>query len=132
MKYNELLEMTIENWNGKPFEAYVTDYPLNDFNPDASTTKITGWNKDRWIDDISKLLHRIEELEAKQPKWISVKDRLPPNDYAFVVACDSKGENDITGVWYDCDTNRWDNGVYSFPFETFTHWMPLPEAPRSK
>ena len=53
MKYNELKEMTIENWNGKPFEAYVTDYPLNDFNPDAPTNKITGWNKDRWIDEVS-------------------------------------------------------------------------------
>ena len=72
----------------------------------------------------------IKELEAKQPKWISVKDRLPPNDYAFVVACDSKGENDSEVVYYDCDTNRWDNGEYSFPFEVFTHWMPLPEAPK--
>ena len=73
---------------------------------------------------------KIKELEAKQPKWISVKERLPPNDYVFVVACDSKGENDSEVVYYDCDTNRWDNGEYSFPFETFTHWMSLPEAPK--
>ena len=87
------------------------------------------YNKDETDAVMDAMEAKIRELEANQPKWISVKDRLPPNDYAFVVACDSKGENDITGVWYDCDNNRWDNCVYSFTFEMFTHWMQLPEAP---
>ena len=151
MKYNELLEMMIENWNGKPFEAFVTDNPLNDFNPDAPTNKITGWNKDGWIDEDGIFWTKVypvewnanrvnkskrmtnRELEAKQPKWISVKDMLPFCNGRYLVYI--KGHQGIgceqqvlyfNGHYFGTE----DNLDIEDMFTEVTHWMSLPEAPK--
>lgn len=49
----------------------------------------------------------IQQIEAQQPCWISVKDRLPTkNDVCVLCHCDTTG--------------------------AVTHWMPLPEPPKEE
>lgn len=56
---------------------------------------------------IQQLEDHIRDLTKMVPRWISVKDRLPPEDDNRVICyCDA------TGV--------------------FTHWMPLPEPPEDE
>lgn len=63
-------------------------------------------------------------------KWISVEDELP--DMGFPVLMWGCDENPITGYrtntesgarWYEYGSDEWMVGV--------THWMPLPEPPKS-
>lgn len=72
----------------------------------------------------------IERLEAAQPRWISVKERLPPPETKiYLIASHSPdGEQIIkTSIW-DWDeigeTGDWIN------WNVVTHWMPLPEPPK--
>ena len=56
---------------------------------------------------IRQLENQIADLGKKVPKWISVKDRLPPkNDVCVLCHCDTTG--------------------------AVTHWMPLPEPPKEE
>ena len=69
---------------------------------------------------------KIKELEAKQPKWISVKDRLPLNDETMLI-CDAKnGLFALVGR----DHNEVLTQLDDRPTVVATHWMPLPEAPK--
>ena len=98
--------------------------------------------------------HTITLIEARNPimaehavgaknEWISVKDRLPDKDGAYLVL-DEDGEVFATnfdsciddpserfGNWseqYDNATWGW-TGSEWFPNDRITHWMPLPEPP---
>lgn len=56
---------------------------------------------------IQQLENQIADIGKKVPKWISVKDRLPPkNDVCVLCHCDTTG--------------------------AVTHWMPLPEPPEEE
>lgn len=68
------------------------------------------------------LMDEIAYLRSKQPKWISVKDRLPDSgsdvlafaeDHCIYTAL-------FDGIW-------WLSG--DAPSYKVTHWMPLPEPP---
>ena len=48
---------------------------------------------------------KVAQLEAAQPRWISVKDRMPEPEQKYVA--------------------RWFNGI-------ITHWMPLPEVQKEE
>ena len=78
-------------------------------------------------------------------EWISVKDRLPENNTPVLVCFDNRydfgGGNDLTigvydalgvqvkkGEWYD--EGSW-NADYGYDEIAVTHWMPLPEKPKS-
>jgi len=62
-------------------------------------------------------------------KWISVKDRLPEDEFVLVCAC--MGEKPlIISAW--CN-NTGDKPTWSLVdpvADAITHWMPLPEAPQ--
>ena len=80
------------------------------------------------IDNLNKKVEeyqkRIAELEASQPKWISVKDRLPKD-------CTDVLTNTLVGCYvgyYDNDVGLW----YETGPTEVTHWMPLPEPPTEK
>lgn len=63
------------------------------------------------------------EKEAKKPKWISVKDRLPENmEFVFVSNADCKSVNRGFAVFRD--------GEWHSPIDNISHWMPLPEPPK--
>lgn len=62
-------------------------------------------------------------LEAREEKWISVKNRLPEKQQRVIVRCKTVG---TTVGWIMFDgwvTDLGDGG------DTVTHWMPLPEPP---
>ena len=70
---------------------------------------------------IRELTEKVAQLEAAQPRWISVDDILPDKG-SEVLLCDKGGVIGVgyyTGTWYSCNT----------PYR-ITHWMPLPEAPK--
>lgn len=71
-----------------------------------------------------------EIIELCEPKWISVKDRLPEYDLMVLVSCSIYGrylssytqiDNSGFGQWSD---HEWNNGALP-P----THWQYLPEPP---
>ena len=75
----------------------------------------------------------IQQLEAKVPKWISVKEHLPEQEQRVLFY--AKGNEAVyiglylyTGlhgaVWFTTTTSssKRNGGTY-----TATHWMPLPE-----
>jgi hypothetical protein len=61
-------------------------------------------------------------------KWISVKDRLPPNDLDVLAYRDSDGW--IVACYY----NHYGAFMLDFDQEAYliSHWMPLPEPPKNK
>lgn len=65
----------------------------------------------------------IEHLEAKIPKWISVKERLPEHLVDVLVHV---GEIVDIG-FYDERCNAWE--CYSYRRGDVTHWMPILELP---
>lgn len=89
---------------------------------------------------------RLEELEAKLPRWIPVTERLPEKDGSYLVSRKHKSgfrtqdvikfaQNgdlidpyDLHGeknVWY-----YYDSEYGHIPARNVTHWMPLPEPPK--
>jgi len=63
-------------------------------------------------------------------KWISVDDRLPEEDYRYLVTGTTQ---DITKpfiliAWFTPHIGEWELIMQPFA-EAVTHWMPLPEAP---
>jgi hypothetical protein len=84
--------------------------------------------------DVSKKVDHIPHAEKKVDEWISVKDRLPEITVRIskgVLILDQYGEisvkpfemlNDqIVVDWGEAGTRS---------LSEFTHWMPLPEAPK--
>ena len=80
----------------------------------------------------------IQQLEAAQPKWISVEERLPDVCDLVLVIANGKPEEHIElcdavliasywgdGGWIADGFDGWDNLKVS-------HWMPLPEPPRKE
>lgn len=47
MKYKELREMTAKEWDGKPFDAYVSDYDDANVGNPLITTKVSGYIADK-------------------------------------------------------------------------------------
>ena len=99
------------------------------------------------VDALSIAQHLIDHGVTVQ-EWISVKDRLPEKDGAYLVTTNSfgdrqsvklrwfakDGENvdayDLAGqkdVWYLYDIEC---GYVSI--KTVTHWMPLPQPPKKE
>lgn len=79
----------------------------------------------------SDALALIKHLEAKQPKWISIKERLPTEEDApgdgRVVCVISKMAGSLAG---ERRAYHWDM-VVNHP-TWFTHWMPLPSPPEGE
>lgn len=73
-------------------------------------------------------LEYINELEARAPRWISVKERLP-EEGVWVLTRDIYGKirNSSLYVLRDGTNMFWPNRL--FPGKHITHWMPLPKAP---
>lgn len=73
-------------------------------------------------------LEYINELEAKAPRWISVKERLP-EEGVWVLTRDIYGKirNSSLYVLRDGTNMFWPNRL--FPGKHITHWMPILEVP---
>ena len=74
----------------------------------------------------------IEALEH-QPEWISVKDRLPPDNKYILTYTPNLAVSIITQeyvTYYGEDDDEW-NEYWSMRGNV-THWMPLPEPPKEE
>ena len=85
-------------------------------------------------DDVARdALALIERLEAAQPKWISVKERLPETNKYCLVAIKVYGYGDMYSdvAMYDGELWVQDAGAYFDIIDKgeVTHWMPMPEPP---
>ena len=88
----------------------------------------------------SDALAYITQLEARCPKWISVKERLPkPSTYVLALTAPgalSVGENVIVADYIHPKKEEY--GVFIMAYTSYadqyilpvTHWMPLPEMPK--
>ena len=85
-----------------------------------------------WLSVKADALALIEHLEAQQPKWISVKERLPKYvEVALVCAYRYSGgiaepEGRIYIAMFIPSNRSWMELPDGF---AVTHWMPLPEPP---
>lgn len=82
-------------------------------------------------DGMTDALAYIEQLEAAQPKWISVKDRLPgeQTDRYFVTIKTYEGiQVTQTCVWAWNENDE--VGKFIHWGDKITHWMPMPEPPK--
>lgn len=70
----------------------------------------------------------IKHLEAKQPKWISVKDRLPEAEGMYIVYIPLTGGTIVAADYLDGHWIDWEVDLT----ERVTHWMPLPEPPEEE
>lgn len=68
----------------------------------------------------------INQLEARGPKWISVKERLPEDDDDVLIRIYGK----IIGVGYRIN-GKW-KSLSMVKAPVVTHWMPLPEMPEEE
>lgn len=85
---------------------------------------------------LNTLSDMLDELMEAVPKWISVKDEMPPM-YRMVLITGNNSAGESFGVIkgsYDGDKAQWyrnDIGQYAKSRgDTVTHWMPLPEPPK--
>ena len=73
--------------------------------------------KDVWA-ALEETFNKIKELEANQPKWVSVKDRLPDADRMVLVSNDGHVDTDVyLGSGFFCCCAK------------VSHWMLLPPPP---
>lgn len=107
-------------------------YPMMEAAADALET--SEKNRMYLFDRVCELEEDNSELKELVPKWISVKDWLPPsNELVIVSIYDTHGDTAFryssTG-WLTSDTKVWvvddeeNSGV--------THWMKLPEMPKGE
>ena len=93
---------------------------------------------------IGELTEKVAQLEAAQPKWISVEERLPePNTTVLLIAHGWEPQLVYIGKLEKVESEKsWLTGlvskasewtVYGFSYlkePIVTHWMPLPEPPK--
>ena len=77
---------------------------------------------------IGELTEKVAQIEAAQPKWISVEDRLPI-DCTGVLVFIRIGCTSSTSISHVLKRRWWSRGI---PIENVTHWMPLPEPPKEE
>ena len=92
---------------------------------------------------IGEFTEKVAQLEAAQPKWISVKERLPePNTTVLLIAHGWESKLVYIGELKKVESEKsWLTGlvskasewtVYGFSYlkePIVTHWMPLPSMP---
>lgn len=75
----------------------------------------------------------IKHLEAKQPKWIGVNERLPEkrDNYLTVIHCPKGDWIEVNGYCHLEERWEHDCGYHTEDVTDFvTHWMPMPEPPK--
>lgn len=70
----------------------------------------------------------INELEARAPRWISVKERLPEKGVE-VLTRDRYGNIRNRSLYVFSNETKVFRPDGLFPGKHITHWMPMPEAP---
>lgn len=73
----------------------------------------------------------IQQLEAQQPRWISVGERLPEDDGYFL--CNrNDGSPDVVCMYYGDGDFLTPEPELNNISNVITHWMPLPQSPEEE
>ena len=75
----------------------------------------------------------IKQLEAAQPKWISVEERLPDDRGNFITKIHCNNGDWIEMNTFDYMEKEWWHDAVNCTVKAtdfVTHWMPLPEPPK--
>lgn len=105
-----------------------------------------GKHKEKCVLELLDAADTIEALEAAQPKWISVEERLPePNTTVLLIAHGWESQLVYIGKLEKVESEKsWLTGlvskasewmVYGFSYlkePIVTHWMPLPEPQKDE
>lgn len=89
-----------------------------------------GKGKEKCVLELLDVADTIEALEAAQPKWISVEERLPDVGEKVLV-CGAKNGMQVgafRGISFPGENRKW-NWKKNTILEV-THWMPLPTTPK--
>ena len=92
-----------------------------------------GKGEEKCILELLDVVDTIEALEAAQPKWISVEDRLPEAyDDGSVDAVLVTDGSFIHMAYFSCGKWRFcESGeMKEEMFYAVTHWMPIPQMPK--
>ena len=73
----------------------------------------------------------IEQLEAQQPRWISVGERLPEDD-GYFLCCRNDGSPDVVCMYYGDGDFLTPEPELNNISNVITHWMPLPQSPEEE
>ena len=76
---------------------------------------------------IGELTEKVAQLEAEQPKWISVEERLPENDDNYLVFTSDRNAAEIATYYGD---GEWLTHDFTNLTPLVTHWMPIPQMPK--
>lgn len=74
-----------------------------------------------------------EEICLRASRWISVKDRLPPDQGKKVLVANGHGYISVFALWKKEYGNKWtwiDEQGHFKHTNDITHWMPLPKPPK--
>ena len=97
-------------------------YPTVDWPYPCEERTATNNNMDEAANIIESL---VVQLEAAQPKWISVEERLP-EPYTWVTVYNPNGK------YTKIDADEIVGGNWVRHCGKVTHWMPLPEPPEGE
>lgn len=93
---------------------------------------ICPYDGDSWCNEsiLMGALAYIERLEAKQPKWISVKERLPDAFVSVLVQMPGERPHPTVREGFISHDGIWCAGYFKRDPDEVTHWMPMPEPPK--
>lgn len=104
------------------------------------------WLNDQRIEDWSEqdtafVAERFAELketetwnaaiDAAAVKWISVDERLPEKTEGFYVCLIFRKDQNVRQSMYNTKTKRFQDMNFHDIHDSVTHWMPLPEPPKT-
>lgn len=84
-----------------------------------------------WDNFTHDLIVYIQQLEAQQPRWISVGERLPENGQKIIAAFRGSSGWVVDQARYaygEFDFASWVNVLN----DNVTHWMPMPPKPKEE
>lgn len=82
---------------------------------------------------------QLADADKVMPQWISVKDRLPENSVGWTTvygcilsrwAVQPGFYTKDSGVWVSRFVDQHEDYHNYLPFESVSHWMPLPKPPK--
>ena len=79
---------------------------------------------------IGELTEKVAQLEAAQPKWISVDERLPEQFVSVLVYMPDEYPCPTVHEGYLRPDGKWDAAHYTRTPDEVTHWANMPEPPK--
>ena len=79
---------------------------------------------------IGELTEKVAQLEAAQPKWISVEERLPKQYVSVLVYMPDEYPRPIVHEGYLRPDGLWELAHYLCTPDEVTHWANLPDQPK--